>query len=98
MKKMLTVTLCTGLLSLTAGCALAQELAMPAVPITVEAHVRDADGKPLAGATVNLSLPRYRKGDKNEQASAFTDQEGIAIVSGLAQQDYEVGAGKPGYY
>lgn len=98
MKGLLTLTLCAWLLSLGAGCAFAQELAMPAVPITVEAHVHDRDGKPVEGATVNLSLPRYRMGDKNEQASALTDREGVATVSGIAQQDYEVGAGKSGYY
>jgi hypothetical protein len=77
---------------------IAQELMMPAIPITVEARVRDSDGNPVEGATVNLSLPRYRLGDRNEKASALTNEQGLAIVKGIAQQDYILGAGKSGYY
>lgn len=98
MKKMLTLTVCAWLLSLTAGCALAQELAMPAVPITVEAHIRDADGKPVEGATIHLVFPRYRLGDKNQLTEGITDGDGITTVSGIAQQDYKIGVDKAGYY
>ncbi len=98
MKTLLTSTLSIWALFLSPGCAIAQDLVMPAVPITVEARVRDPEGRPVEGATVHLSLPRYRLGDKNQQTDAKTDKEGVATVSGIAQQDYMLSAEKPGYY
>jgi hypothetical protein len=98
MKTLLTSALGLWALFLSPGCAIAQDLVMPAVPITVEASVRDPEGRPVEGATVHLALPRYRLGDKNQQADAKTDKEGVATVSGIAQQDYILSAEKPGYY
>lgn len=80
------------------GCAIAQDLAMPAIPITVDVTVRDPDGRPVENVTVNLSLPRYRLGDKNQKVSALTDTHGGVRLTGIAQQDYIVGAGKQGFY
>lgn len=71
---------------------------MPSVPITVEVHVRDPDGQPVTGATVRLALPRYRLGDKGQRAESNTNADGVATVSGTAQQDYSVSVEKPGYY
>lgn len=98
MKSRFLVALCTFSLSIFAWCAVAQELAMPAIPITVEAHVRDPDGLPVEGATVHLALPRYRLGDQYQFAESTTDEDGVATVSGIAQQDYSLSVGKPGYY
>lgn len=98
MKHIRTLGFCACYLSITAGGAFAQELAMPAVPITVEAHVRDSDGRPVEDAVVHLSLPRYRLGDRNQWADAKTNADGVATVSGVAQQDYQVGVDKAGYY
>jgi hypothetical protein len=71
---------------------------MPSVPITVEAHVRDTDGQPVAGAMVHLALPRYRLGDKGQRVDSRTRADGVATVSGNAQQDYSVNVEKAGYY
>ncbi|MDP1581385.1 MAG: hypothetical protein Q8M02_14020 [Candidatus Didemnitutus sp.] len=71
---------------------------MPAVPITVEAHVHDPEAHPVEGATVHMSLPRYRLGDKSQESIAKTDKGGVATVSGIAQQDYILSAEKPSYY
>lgn len=71
---------------------------MPAVPITVEAHVHDPEGTPVENATVYLTLPRYRLGDKNQESIAKTDKGGLATVSGIAQQDYILSTEKRGYY
>ncbi len=98
MKLKLISAICALSLSLATGCAAAQELAMPSVPITVEAHVRDPDGQPVAGATVRLALPRYRLGDKGQRAESNTNADGKATVSGTAQQDYSVSVEKAGYY
>jgi len=98
MKTLIAIVLGSWAYLLASGCAIAQELMMPAIPITVEAHVRNSDGNPVEGATVNLSLPRYRLGDRNEKTSALTNEQGLAIVKGIAQQDYILGAGKNGYY
>lgn len=98
MKLKLISAFCAWLLSLTNGCAAAQELAMPSVPITVEAHVRDPDGQPIGGVTVRLALPRYRLGDKSQRAESITNADGEATVSGIAQQDYSVSVEKAGYY
>jgi hypothetical protein len=98
MKLRLISTFCAWLFSLATGCTAAQELAMPSVPITVEAHVRDADGQPIAGATVRLALPRYRLGDKGQRVESSTNADGVATVSGTAQQDYSVSVEKVGYY
>lgn len=98
MRTLITLGLSGWALFLSAGCAIARELAMPAVPITVEARVRDPDGRAVEGATVHLSLPRYRSGDKNQEAEAKTDNEGVATASGIAQQDYSVSVEKTGYY
>lgn len=98
MKTLLTSALGAWALLVSPGCMIAQELKMPAIPITVEVHVRDTEGNPVEGATVNLSLPRYRLGDRNEKASAITNIHGTAIAKGLAQQDYKLGTGKNGYY
>jgi len=83
---------------MTTGCALAQEIAMPAIPITVKADVHDPEGNPVEGAVVHLSLPRYRLGDRNEWVDAATNAAGMAIASGIAQQDYHVSVNKIGYY
>lgn len=99
MKNQCFMALCAVSLSIGTVCgAVAQEPAMPAVPITVEVHVRDPDGLPVKGATVHLALPRYRLGDKDHHAETSTDESGIATVSGIAQQDYQVGVDKVGYY
>jgi hypothetical protein len=98
MKNLLTSTLGAWALLVSPGCAIAQDLVMPAVPITVEASVRDPEGSPVEGATVHLTLPRYRLGDKNQEAEAKTSKEGVALVSGIAQQDYMLSVEKAGYY
>ena len=98
MKTLLTLAFGSWALFSSPGCAIAQELVMPAVPITVEAHVCDPEGHPVEGATVHLSLPRYRLGDKNQEAEAKTDKEGVATVLGIAQQDYAVSVEGAGYY
>jgi hypothetical protein len=98
MKTLLTSTLGSWALLLSPGCAIAQELVMPAVPITVEALVRDPEGRPIEGATVHLALPRYRDGDRDQKSEAKTDKEGKAIISGIAQQDYILAAERGGYY
>lgn len=98
MKTLLTSALGAWALLLSPGCVIAQELMIPAVPITVEAHVRDPEGSPVEDATVYLTLPRYRLGDKNQESIAKTDKGGVATVSGIAQQDYILSATKPGYY
>ena len=98
MKTMLTPALGTWALLLSSGCVIAQDLVMPAVSITVEARVRDSADLPVEDATVYLALPRYRLGDKNQEAKAKTDKDGVATVSGIAQQDYILSAVKPGYY
>ncbi len=97
-ENLISIMLCAWFLPLGAGCALAQELALPAVPITVEAYVSDPDGKPVEGAIVHLSLPRYRLGDQNQWADSNANKEGLAVVSGVAQQDYSVSVSKTGYY
>lgn len=71
---------------------------MPAIPITVEVHVRDPEGHPVHDATVYLALPRYREGDRDQQSSARTNKDGMATVSGIAQQDYAVSVEKTDYY
>jgi hypothetical protein len=96
MKHILAFCACT--LSITAGCAFAQQLTMPSVPITVEAHVRDPNGQPVVGAMVHLALPRYRLGDKGQRVDSITNVDGVATVSGTAQQDYSVSVEKTGYY
>lgn len=98
MKTLLTSTLGAWALLVSPGCAIAQDLVIPAVPITVEAHVHDPEGTPVENATVYLTLPRYRLGDKNQESIAKTDKGGLATVSGIAQQDYILSAEKPGYY
>ncbi|MDP1581384.1 MAG: carboxypeptidase-like regulatory domain-containing protein [Candidatus Didemnitutus sp.] len=98
MKTLLTLALVSWMLVLSPGCVIAQELVMPAVPITVEARVRDPEGLPVEDATVYLALPRYRLGEKNQESSAKTDKEGVATVSGIAQQDYILSVVKSGYY
>lgn len=98
MKSRLISAFCAWLLSISTGCAAAQELAMPSVPITVEAHVRDPDSQAVAGATVRLALPRYRLGDKGQRIDSSTNADGVATVSGTAQQDYSVSVEKAGYY
>ena len=52
MKTLLTSTLGAWALLVSPGCAIAQDLVMPAVPITVEAHVHDPEGTPVENATV----------------------------------------------
>ena len=98
MKTLLTSALYACALLVSSGCAIAQDLVMPAVPITVEASVRDPEGSPVEDATVHMSLPRYRLGDKYQASIAKTDKGGVATVSGIAQQDYMLSAEKPGYY
>ncbi len=98
MKHVLGLAFCACSFAISAGGVLAAELVMPAVPITVEVHVRNPDGSPVEGATVHLALPRYRLGDQYQSAQSTTDREGTSIVSGIAQQDYVVSVEKPGYY
>lgn len=98
MKTLLTSAIGAWALLLSPGCMIAQDLAMPAIPITVEARVRDPQGLPVEDATVYLALPRYRLGDKNQDSKGQTNKEGVATVSGIAQQDYKLSAEKPGYY
>lgn len=98
MKTIFTMVAGTWFLCVASGCALAQELTMPAVPITVEACVRDPDGRPVSGATVHLSLPRYRMGDINQSTDGVTNKAGEVTITGVAQQDYGVSASKEGYY
>lgn len=98
MKHLFALALCAYSLSIFAGCAFAQVLGIPSVPITIEAHVHDLDGKPVEGATVRLALPRYRLGDRDQWSDATTNADGVARVSGVAQQDYEVDVDKAGYY
>lgn len=99
MKTLLTSTLAAWALLLSPGCVIAQELVMPAVPITVEAHVRDPEGSPVEHATVYLALPRYGyQENKGQKIKAQTNKEGVAIVSGTAQQDYAVSVEKSGFY
>lgn len=98
MKTLIALAFGAWALVFTSGCAIAQELMMPAVPITVEARVSDPEGRPIEDATVYLALPRYRLGDKNQESIAKTNKEGIATVSGIAQQDYILSVTKPGYY
>jgi len=98
MKILITLTFNAWALLVTPGCAIAQQLAMPAVPITVEAHVHDLEGSPVAHATVYLALPRYGyQENKGQKIEAQTNKEGVAIVSGTAQQDYAVSVEKSGY-
>lgn len=94
----LSKTLCLLSLLLASAQVSAQPLAMPAIPINVQVYVHDPDGMPVEDATVHLSLPRYREGDKDERASGKTDRNGVATVSGVAQQDYKIIAEKSGYY
>lgn len=98
MKHRLISAFCVCYLSLLAGCVVAQELAMPSVPITIEARVRDPDGNPVMGAKVRLALPRHRLGDKDQRVDSSTNTDGVATVSGIAQQDYSVRVEKDGYY
>lgn len=99
MKTLLTSALCGWALLVSPGCVIAQELVMPAVPITVEAHVRDPERSPVEHATVYLALPRYGyQENKGQKIKAQTNKEGVAIVSGTAQQDYAVSVEKSGFY
>jgi hypothetical protein len=99
MKILITLSFSAWALLVAPGCAIAQQLVMPAVPITVEAHVHDPEGSPVAHATVYLALPRYGyQENKGQKIEAQTNKEGVAIVSGTAQQDYAVSVEKSGYY
>lgn len=97
MKTLLTLSFGAWAL-LSPGCIIAQELVMPAVPITVEVHVHDSEGFPVEEAIVHLALPRYREGDRDQKSEAKTDKAGMAMVSGIAQQDYILAAERDGYY
>lgn len=99
MKTLIALNFGAWALFLAPGCAIAQQLAMPAIPITVEANVRDVDGHAVENAAVYLSLPHYgEQATRGQRIEAQTNKEGIATVSGIAQQDYILSAEKPGYY
>jgi hypothetical protein len=99
MKTLITLTFGAWALLLAPGCAIAQQLVMPAVPIIVEASVRDIDGRAVENATVYLALPHYgEQATRGQRVEAQTNKEGVATLSGVAQQDYGVSAEKPGYY
>lgn len=99
MKTLITLTFGAWALLLTSGCAIAQQLVMPAIPITVEASVRDADGREVENATVYLALPHYgEQPTRGQRIEAQTNKEGVATLSGIAQQDYILSAEKPGFY
>jgi len=98
MNKIMTMAGSVFLAFAATGCVSAEQLPMRAIPITVHVYVHDSDGKPVEGAQVHLFLPRYRLGDQNQVADAFTNADGVAVATGTAQQDYQVGADKPGYY
>lgn len=97
MRMLLVSALCLTSLSFSARSA-AQVLTPPAVSITVTARVLDPDGLPIEGALVYLTLPRYRPGDKNQEATGQTDKQGLVTLSGVAQQDYMLSATKAGFY
>jgi hypothetical protein len=99
MKTLITPTYCACALLLAPGCAIAQQVVMPAVPITVEARVRDVDGSAVENATVYLALPHYgEQATRGQRVEAKTNKEGVAMLSGVAQQDYGVSVEKLGYY
>ena len=95
------IAACVSLLLLgMPGCALAQQLAaVPTHPVAVRVFVHDPDGKPVEGAEVALSLTYYRvRSVEGKTVRELTDKEGFATVSGMAESEYRVGAGKSGYY
>jgi hypothetical protein len=99
MKTLITLPFGALALLLAPGCAIAQQLVMPAVPITVEASVRDVDGRAVENATVYLALPHYgEQATRGQRVEAQTNKEGVATLSGVAQQDYGVSVEKLGYY
>jgi hypothetical protein len=99
MKTLFTSTFGAWVLLFAPGCAIAQQLVMPAVPITVEANVRDVDGRAVENATVYLALPHYgAQATRGQRIEAKTNKEGVATLSGVAQQDYGVSVEKLGYY
>ena len=95
MKPTLLLLLCLSILCQTSGCTGGL---LSVVPVTVRVKVLDPDGVAVEGATVYLSLPRYGEGGRDQAIKSLTDRNGVATVSGIAQQDYTVSVGKPGYY
>ena len=83
------------LLVMTGAVSFAQT---PSTTVTVRVRVHDPDGQSVGGATVYLNLPRYGGRPFDEEEEALTDKNGTATVSGKAQWDYLVAAGKTGYY
>ncbi len=83
-------------LTLMATAAFAQ-LGLP-TRVTVRAEIHDPDGNPVESATVLLGSPRYGLGEKSEESSALTDKNGVAELSVLALQSYQIVVTKPGYY
>jgi hypothetical protein len=76
----------------------AQDLTLHAVSIAITARVVDHEGRPVEGASVYLTLPRYRPSDKNQETTGQTDKQGLVTLSGVAQQDYILSARKAGFY
>lgn len=66
--------------------------------VNVEVRVRDPEGKPVKDARAVLLLPRYGDGRENAEVFGRTDRAGVCRLTGSADQDYEVGVEKEGYY
>lgn len=102
MRQMFTLSIGSFFLMPLAGCAIAQQFALPAISITAEVRVFDPEKHPVEGATVNITFPRYQIGDQPREnyqsVDAQTDKEGLAVLSGTAQADYVVSVTKQGYY
>jgi len=86
------------LLCVSSGFVAAQQSVTPRVAVTIEALVREPGGKPVEGATVNLGLPRYGEGQNDERNAGRTNADGVATVSGMAEQTFRVKVEKPGFY
>jgi hypothetical protein len=97
MKFLIKIILLAALIPGLFSCIFAQQIGLPTT-IRVQAFVHDPNGRPVEGATVLIGLPRYGLGRKNVEVSTMTDGEGKAMLSGLAESDYDTMAEKAGYY